>query len=115
MRLRSRANSKQPCAPRSSSASAATRACRLGKAQRASSGRARCRHCREVIAKDTWRLPLLFFEEGIFNGSGFIHAGCVQAYTGSADMEPLVSHFARDLDDADRQTVLDCVRQQVSG
>ena len=44
---------------------------RLGVAERAASGRARCRSCRELIEKGAWRLPLIFFEEGTYNASGF--------------------------------------------
>ena len=82
------------------------RACRLGEPQRASSGRARCRHCQEPIAKDDWRLPLLFFEEGVFNSSGFIHVRCATGYTDDGDMAPLIAHFARDLTAQERDEVL---------
>lgn len=70
------------------------RAARLGRAERASSGRAKCRHCRETIEKDSWRLPLMFFEEGIFNRSGFIHAACSRDYVDGAHVIPLILHFA---------------------
>jgi hypothetical protein len=36
---------------------------RLHGAERAASGRASCRSCRELIGKGEWRLPLVFFEE----------------------------------------------------
>jgi hypothetical protein len=53
---------------------------RLVKAERASSGRARCRYCRELIEQGSLRIALHFFEEGRFNPSGTIHAACAVHY-----------------------------------
>ena len=36
---------------------------RINGAERAPTGRARCRKCRELIEKDEWRIALVFFEE----------------------------------------------------
>jgi|SRR5450432_1138390 len=55
---------------------------RILKAERASSGRAKCRHCRELIAQGAWRLSLQMFEEGRFNPIGTIHATCGVGYFG---------------------------------
>ncbi len=74
---------------------------RIGAAQKASSGRARCRHCRELIEKDAWRLPLIFFEEGSYNGSGFIHASCVADYCETQECWPTVEQFAAHLESSD--------------
>ncbi len=70
---------------------------RIAGAQRAPSGRARCRHCREVIAKDDWRIPLMFFEEGTFNRSGFVHVGCAAGYFETNDVLGRLEHFAPQL------------------
>src|SRR5690606_25705384 len=59
---------------------------RLNGAERAATGRARCRSCREPIEKGSWRLPLVFFEEYRFEPSGFIHARCAAAYFGTPDV-----------------------------
>jgi hypothetical protein len=56
---------------------------RILKAERASSGRARCRHCRELIEQGSLRLALQMFEEGRFNSIGTIHASCAVHYFGS--------------------------------
>jgi hypothetical protein len=58
------------------------RLCRIVRAERASSGRAKCRHCRELILLDAWRLSLHLFEEGRFNPIGTIHASCAVGYFG---------------------------------
>ncbi|MEI9951762.1 MAG: hypothetical protein WDO74_22980 [Pseudomonadota bacterium] len=55
---------------------------RILRAERASSGRARCRHCRELIEQGAWRVALQMFEEGRFNSIGTIHAGCAVHYFG---------------------------------
>ena len=64
------------------------RLCRLIRAERASSGRAKCRHCREPIAQSAWRLALHLFEEGRFNPIGTIHASCAVGYFGAEPSLP---------------------------
>ena len=59
---------------------------RVDGGQRAPSGRARCRSCKEPIAKDEWRISLVFYEDGRFNPSGFIHARCAGDYLGTTDV-----------------------------
>jgi hypothetical protein len=59
---------------------------RLVRAERASSGRAHCRSCHELIAKGEWRLALQTFEEGRPTPLGTIHASCAEAYFGTADV-----------------------------
>jgi Poly(ADP-ribose) polymerase and DNA-Ligase Zn-finger region len=66
---------------------------RLDGAEVAPSGRARCRHCREVIDKGSWRLRLVFWEEGRFQPSGFVHATCAAEYLGTADVLDRIRHF----------------------
>ena len=67
------------------------RLCRISKVERASSGRARCRHCRELIEQGAWRIALQMFEEGRFNAMGTIHAACAVHYF---DVEPSLERFA---------------------
>jgi len=70
---------------------------RIDGAQRDPSGRAQCRSCKTPIAKGDWRIALVFYEEGRFMPSGFIHAPCAETYFGTADVLPRVKHFARSL------------------
>ncbi|HUF47690.1 MAG TPA: hypothetical protein VMM93_07725 [Vicinamibacterales bacterium] len=84
---------------------------RVSTAGRASSGRATCRACREPIAKDAWRIALVFYEEGRFAPSGFIHVGCAPAYFETADIIDRVRHFSPALTDAD----LDEIRAGLAG
>jgi len=66
---------------------------RVNVAERASTGRATCRACRTTIEKDTWRISLVFYEDGRFSPSGFIHLGCVAAYIETTAIVPRVRHF----------------------
>jgi hypothetical protein len=67
-------------------------------------GQAACRHCREPIPKGAWRIRLVFFDEGQFAASGFIHVDCRAAYfeTGDDILEQVL-HFSPALEDPDRE------------
>ncbi len=71
---------------------------RFQAAQRAPSGRARCRHCREPIAKDTWRFVLDMWEDGRFGAMGFIHVACAPTYFGdTTDLADRIAHLSPEL------------------
>jgi hypothetical protein len=53
---------------------------RLGTVSQAPTGRARCRHCREPIAKGSYRVSLEVVTEGIRDAWGFVHARCAHDY-----------------------------------
>jgi len=76
------------------------RAPRVHTASLAPTGRATCRACKAVIDKDTWRIALVFFEDGRFNPSGYIHAACAAGYIGTTDLLPRIRHFSPELTDA---------------
>ncbi len=78
---------------------------RIDKVDRAPTARARCRSCRELIAKDSWRIGLVFFEEYRFEASGFIHAGCASDYFGTIDIMDRIGHFNPVLGPAERAEV----------
>jgi len=74
---------------------------RIDRAGRAPTGRARCRSCRAPIDKGAWRIALVFYEEGRFEPSGFVHTGCARAYFETTDILPRVRRFSPGLDDAE--------------
>ena len=74
---------------------------RVNVAERASSGRAVCRQCKTAIAKDAWRISLLYYEDGRFQPSGFVHIGCSRAYFETDAILPRLRHFTPALTDAD--------------
>lgn len=53
---------------------------RFVRAELASTGRARCQGCREVIDKGAIRLVLERIDDGMVHGSGFVHVGCAHRY-----------------------------------
>ena len=74
---------------------------RLHGAERATSGRAHCRSCREPIAKGEWRLPLVFFEDYRFNPGGYVHARCARNYFETTELLDRVRHFSPELREPD--------------
>lgn len=84
---------------------------RIAGAERAPTGQARCRHCREAIAKESWRIRLVFYEDGRFAPSGFLHLGCQRAYFEGEDIVPALLHFSPELSEADRQELIRISRE----
>jgi ribosomal protein L37AE/L43A len=73
---------------------------RLGQVERASSGRAACRHCRETIAKGALRVALQPMEEGRTASWGFVHGECARGYAG---VRPSVERLQRASADLPRE------------
>ena len=76
---------------------------RIDGAERAPGSQARCRHCHEPILKGTWRIRLVYYEEGYFSPGGFVHLACCQAYFETDDMMEQVLHFSPDLSEEERE------------
>jgi len=91
------------------------RLARLVRAERASSGRAHCRSCRELIGKGEWRFALQTFEEGRATPLGTIHASCAQAYFGSADVLSRVERLTPDLSADDVASLKQALAEQRPG
>ncbi len=70
--------------------------------ERASTGRAACRGCREKIEKGSWRIKLLYFDEGRFAPSGYVHVGCAREYLGTTSILERIAHFTPELTAEDR-------------
>jgi hypothetical protein len=88
---------------------------RLVRAERASSGRAHCRSCRELINKGEWRFALQMFEEGRPNAIGTIHASCAEAYFGTADVLARARRLTPDLTDEDASDLSKALAEQRPG
>ena len=67
---------------------------RVSGAERASSGRAACRHCREVIPKGGWRIRIAYYEDGRFSPGGFVHTACARDYFGEVELEARLRRFS---------------------
>lgn len=88
---------------------------RLVRAERASSGRAHCRSCRELIAKGDWRFALQLFEDGRSSPMGTIHASCAEAYLGTADILARARRLTPDLNDQDAAELTKALAEQRPG
>jgi hypothetical protein len=76
---------------------------RIDGAERARSGQAHCRHCKEPIERGSWRIRLVYYDEGRFSPGGYVHLGCRGPYFGTDDIVDQVLRFSGDLDDAQRE------------
>ncbi len=81
------------------------RIARVDGAERAPSGQARCRQCKEPIEKGGWRIRLVFHEEGTFSPGGFVHLQCRGAYFETDDMLAPLLNFSPALDAADHDAL----------
>jgi len=77
------------------------RVVRVAGGERAPSGRAHCRHCRELIEKGALRVALEIWEEGRFSPMGSIHARCAPSYFGTRELMDRVRRSTPDLSEAD--------------
>lgn len=75
---------------------------RIDGAEKAPGGQAKCRHCREPIARGTWRIRLVFHQDGRFAPGGFVHLECRKAYFEADDLLEHVLHFSADLAEGER-------------
>jgi hypothetical protein len=76
---------------------------RIDGAERSPGAQARCRSCREPIARGSWRIRLVYWEEGRFAPGGFVHLECRKAYFETDDVLDRVLHFSRDLGADERE------------
>jgi hypothetical protein len=78
---------------------------RIDGAERAPTGQAKCRQCHEPIEKGTWRVRLVFHDEGTLSPGGFIHLACRQAYFETVDIAAPLLHFSTTLAEHERETL----------
>ena len=76
---------------------------RIDGAEKAPSAKARCRSCRQPIERGSWRIRLVFYEEGRFSPGGFVHLGCRKAYFETEDISERLLRFSPALTDAERE------------
>jgi hypothetical protein len=76
---------------------------RVAGAELSPSAQAKCRSCRAPIVRGSWRIRLVFYEEGRFAPGGFVHLDCRKAYFETDDILDRVLHFSSDLSDGERE------------
>ena len=84
---------------------------RIAQVERATSGRAKCRQCRQAIAGKNWRIVLQIWEEARFSPMGFLHVECSKDYFGTSDILLRITHFTPDLRKADIDQIAACLAQ----
>jgi hypothetical protein len=87
------------------------RLARLLRAERAPSGSAHCRQCRELVNKGSWRLALQMFEEGRMQPIGTIHAECAEAYFGTTQVLDRIERLTDGLDPAALAEIERCIQR----
>jgi hypothetical protein len=80
---------------------------RINGAERAASGRAQCRSCRATIEKGTWRISLVFYEEGRFAPAGYVHVRCTRTYFETIDIVPRLRRFSPSLAEPDLKAIME--------
>ena len=70
---------------------------RIDGAELSPSGQAKCRSCHQPIERGSWRIRLVFYEEGLFSSGGFLHPQCSKTYFETDDILARVLHFSSDL------------------
>jgi hypothetical protein len=78
---------------------------RVAGAGRAPTGRATCRACKQPITKGAWRLALVYYDEGRFAPSGFLHPACAASYLETTQVLGRLRHFSPELDAQDLAAV----------
>jgi hypothetical protein len=79
-----------------------TRIPRIDGAEKAPSGQAKCRCCHETIEKGSWRVRIVFYEEGRFAPGGSVHLGCRNAYFETGEVLEPILRFSPDLSEEER-------------
>lgn len=87
---------------------------RLVRVERAPSGSAHCRECRELVDKGSWRLALQMFEEGRMQPIGTIHAECAEAYFGTNDILDRIKRLTEGLQPAELSEIEHLIRGRQS-
>jgi hypothetical protein len=76
---------------------------RIDGAEPSRSGQAKCRSCHELIERGSWRLRVVFYEEGRFSPGGYVHLACRKAYFETEDVLDRSLRFSPTLSDAERE------------
>jgi hypothetical protein len=79
---------------------------RIDGAEKSRSGQAKCRHCHEPILRESWRIRIVFYEEGRFAPGGYIHLGCRTAYFETDEVLEPVLHFSPALSETERAELI---------
>ena len=87
------------------------RVARINGAERSPTGQAKCRQCHEPIEKGSWRVRIVYYEEGRFAPGGFVHLGCRQAYFETDEVRDAILQFSPALETGEREELARALTQ----
>jgi hypothetical protein len=76
---------------------------RIDGAEKAPTAQAKCRQCHEPIERGSWRIRLVYWEEGRFSPGGFVHLDCRQPYFDTDDILDRLNQFTASLTEVERE------------
>ena len=76
---------------------------RIDGAERSPTSQARCRHCREPIERGSWRIRIIYYEQGRFYPGGFAHIACRTGYFDGHEVLDQLLHFSPALSEDERE------------
>jgi hypothetical protein len=76
---------------------------RIDGAEKSPSGQAKCRHCREPIEKGSWRIRIVYYEEGRFSPGGYVHLACRKDYFDTDELRDAILQFSPALSTFERE------------
>jgi hypothetical protein len=79
---------------------------RIDGAEKSRSGQAKCRNCHEPILRESWRIRIVFYDEGRFAPGGYVHLGCRTAYFETNEVLEPVLHFSPTLSETERAELI---------
>jgi len=69
-------------------------------------GQAKCRNCHEPILRGSWRIRVVFYEEGRFAPGGYVHLGCRTVYFETDEVLDPVLRFSPALTETERAELI---------
>ena len=79
---------------------------RIDGAEKSPSGQAKCRNCHEPILRGSWRIRVVFYEEGRFAPGGYVHLGCRTVYFETDEVLEPVLRFSPALTETERAELI---------
>jgi hypothetical protein len=84
---------------------------RIDGAEKSRSGQAKCRQCHEPIERGSWRIRIVYYEEGRFAPGGYLHLGCRAAYFDTTQLREPVLQFSPALGELERDELIHALLQ----
>jgi hypothetical protein len=78
---------------------------RINGAERSPTSQARCRCCQQPIERGSWRIRIVYYEEGRFSPGGYVHLGCREVYFETHEILDQILHFSPDLTEEEREAL----------